>query len=76
MKKYNSLFEIDYDLQQSLNQFNKEFGINNVSKFDLIKWKQAISFLKLLSDITFTLSNVEDTNIFDSSDDNGKKNQY
>lgn len=72
-KKYNSLFEIDYDVQQSLNQFNKELGINNVSRFDLIKWKQAISFLKLLSDITFTLSNVEDTNLFDRSDDNGKK---
>lgn len=72
-KKYNSLFEIDCDLQQSLNQFNKEFDIENVSQFDLIKWKQAISFLKLLSDITFTLSNVEDTNIFHSSDDNGKK---
>lgn len=39
----------------------------------MIKWKQALSFLKLLSEITFTLSNVEDTNIFDSSDDNGKK---
>lgn len=72
-KKYDSLLEIDYALQQSLNQFNKEFGNKNVSPFDLNKWKQAVSFLKLLSDITFTLSNVKDTNIFYSSDDNGKK---
>lgn len=72
-KKYDSRFGIDHDLQHAVKQFNNEFGIVSVNGFDLVKWEQAISFLRLLSDITFKLSNVKDTKIFMDGYDDGKK---
>lgn len=72
-QKYDSLFEIDYDLQQTLKKNNNESNINSVNEFDLIKWKKAISFLKLVSEITQAFSNVTSTRIFINGDDKGKK---
>ncbi|RDC51521.1 hypothetical protein DVA85_13290 [Acinetobacter sp. RIT592] len=63
-KKYDSLLEADYALQQVQKKFNDAQNIVLNFQIDLEDWKKAIEFIKFLSNLTYVLSNSASTNIF------------
>ncbi|WP_180103441.1 hypothetical protein [Acinetobacter sp. YH12134] len=66
-KKYDSLFEIDYALQEEQKIFNEKQNITINFQTNLNDWKETLDFIKFLAEITYFLSNSKSTNIFNGN---------
>lgn len=67
-EKYDAYYSVDLKLKESQILFNKASGIELISQIDLDEWKKALNFLYLFSEITYHLSNVKNTNVFNGSE--------